>query len=58
MVQLQAKPYKDPFDNYLAQASRFCLLMFFLCCILFKYDSLTSSEELQLKMSMEQACIA
>ena len=36
MIQLQAKPYKHPTDDYLATASSFALLMTFVCCIIFK----------------------
>ena len=54
LIQLQAKPYKNPADDYLASASSFALLMLFTCSIIFKYDALTSSEDLQSKMSIEQ----
>ena len=37
-------------DDYLAAASSFSLLMFFFCSVIFKYASLTASEDLQLKM--------
>jgi len=54
MVQLQAQPYAKPFDNYVAQGSSFSMLMFFFCCVLYKYDSLTASDDLKRKMSSEQ----
>jgi len=54
MFQLQAQPYINLFDNYLAQGSSFSLLMFFFCCILYQYDSLTASDDLKLKMTEEQ----
>ena len=55
MVQLQASPYKNQSDDYLAVASSFSLLMVFFCSIIYKYASLTASEDLQAKMSMEQS---
>ena len=54
MVELQARPYRHKSDNYLALASSFSLLMFFICCMVFKYHSLTESEEIQRTMSREQ----
>jgi len=54
MVQLQAQPYKTKSDDYLAAASSFSLLMVFFCSVIFKYASLTASEDLQDKMSIEQ----
>ena len=54
MVQLQASPYKSQSDDYLATASSFSLLMVFFCCIIYKFASLTASEDLQSKMSLEQ----
>jgi hypothetical protein len=54
LIQLQAKPYKNPSDDLLASASSFALLMVFLCSIFYKYASLIDSEELQAKMSDEQ----
>jgi len=54
MVQLQASPYKNRSDDYLAVASSFSLLMVFFCSIIYKYASLTASEDLQAKMSLEQ----
>ena len=52
MVQLQARPYKNPSDNYLAVASSFSLLMVYFCSVIYKYANLTASEELQKKMSI------
>ena len=48
--QVQAGPYKQLADDYLAAASSFALLMLFTCSIIFKYDALTASEDLQAKM--------
>ena len=54
MIQLQARPYKHPTDDYLATASSFGLLMLFVCSIVFKYTTLTDTEDIQDKMSIEQ----
>ena len=54
MIQLQAKPYAHATDDYLATASSFGLLMLFVCSIIFKYTSLTDTEDIQDKMSTEQ----
>ena len=37
MMQLQAKPYKNQSDDYLASASSFALLMTFFCSVIYKY---------------------
>jgi len=54
MMQLKAQPYKNFTDDVLAQAASWCLLMLFFCCVIYKYDSLTASDDLQRKMSLEQ----
>ena len=54
MIQLQARPYKHATDDYLASASSFGLLMIFICSIIFKYTTLTDTEDIQDKMSTEQ----
>jgi len=54
MIQLQAKPYKNDSDDYLASSASFGLLMVFVCSIFFKYTSLTDTEAIQDKMSIEQ----
>jgi len=54
MVQLQADPYRNRSDNYLAVASSFGMLMVFFCSTIYKYDALIASEALQQKMSIEQ----
>ena len=41
-------------DDYLALASSFSLLVLFMCTILYKYDELTASTDVQDKMSLEQ----
>ena len=54
MIQLQAKPYKNNSDDYLASSASFGLLMVFVCSIVFKYTSLTDTQAIQEKMSIEQ----
>jgi hypothetical protein len=50
----ESRPYSDA----LAQAASWCLLMLFFCCIIYKYDALTASEDVQVKMSSEQVGVA
>ena len=54
LIQMQARPYKHATDDYLATASSFGLLMTFICSIIFKYTTLTDTEGIQDKMSIEQ----
>ena len=35
LVQLQAKPYKNASDDYLASSASFAMLMLFVCSVLF-----------------------
>jgi len=42
-VQLQAKPFKNSIDDFLALSCSFSLLMVFLCSIFYKMSSLTSA---------------
>lgn len=57
MIQLQAQPFRQRTDNYLALSSSFGLLMLFFCSILYKYAALTSHRQLQLHMSEEQRTV-
>ena len=54
MIQLQARPYVNRSDDYLATASSFCLLMVFFCSVIYKYAALTDTQDLREKMSTEQ----
>jgi hypothetical protein len=54
MVQLQACPYKNKMDDYLAKTASFALVMVYFCSVIYKFEMLTSSEDLQEKMSLEQ----
>jgi hypothetical protein len=47
-----------PCSDLLAQAASWCLLMLFFSCVIYKYDSLTASDDLQDKMSSEQVGFA
>ena len=50
----KAKPYKNATDDYLATVCSFAMLMIFICSTLYKYESLTTAEEISDKMSLEQ----
>ena len=54
LVQVQASPYSEIADDYLASASSFGLVAFFLCSIAFKVESLVGLEDIASKMSIEQ----
>ena len=53
-IQVQAKPYMEIHDDYLALACSFGLTVAFLCCIVYKIDTLTDLEEIRARMSIEQ----
>ena len=53
MIQLQAKPYKNISDDYLASASSFSMTMVFLCSIVYKYTVLTDTQDVQEKFKDE-----
>ena len=50
MIQLQTKPYLHESDDYFALASSFSMLVLFLCCMVYKYDALTSEASVIDKM--------
>ena len=52
--QVQAAPYNDMSDDYLAAVSSFSLLILFLCCIGFKYSALIELPGIWARMSGEQ----
>ena len=54
VVQLIAQPFKKGSDDLLGVSCSFALLMFFVCSVLYKIDALTSIDDLQAKMSLEQ----
>ena len=41
LVQLNAKPFKNPADDFLAASASFALLMLFFCSVIYKYIALT-----------------
>ena len=51
-MQVQASPYKVMANDFLASASSFCLVVFFLCATAFKYMVLSSLPDIQKKMSI------
>lgn len=53
LIQSQAHPYKNHFDNVLALGCSFSLSVLLLCCIFYKYLSLTELEDMQSRMSIE-----
>ena len=53
-IQVQAAPYIDMSDDFLAAASSFSLLIYFLCCIGFKYSALIELPGIWMRMSGEQ----
>ena len=53
-IQLQAMPYRNPLDNYVALAASFSLQLMLLCIIFYKYASLTELPDVQDRMSLEQ----
>ena len=42
LIQMEAGPYTETSDDYLANGCSFALLIFFLCCIIFNVRTLTS----------------
>jgi hypothetical protein len=53
-IQVQSKPYKEIHDDYIALTCSFLLTVAFLCCIVFKIDTLTDLTEIKARMSIEQ----
>ena len=54
MIQTQAAPYRSPLDNALALGCSFSLCILLICCVFYKWTSLTELEEFQARMSIEQ----
>lgn len=54
LLQMQAAPFEDDGDDYLANGSSFALLVFFLCCLVFKMGALTEVADVQRVLSFEQ----
>ena len=49
LIQMQVDPYLETSDDYLANGCSFSLLVYFLCCIMYKVGALT-----QVQSSFEQ----
>ena len=54
VLQLQAMPYRDTFDNYLALSCSLSLSVMLLCTIFYKYVSFTELPTIVERMSIEQ----
>jgi len=54
LFQVQASPYSEMADDYLASASNFGLVAVFLCSFAFKVETLVGLEDIASKMSIEQ----
>ena len=44
LLQMQAAPFHDTGDDYLANGASFSLVVFFICCLVFKAGSLAELE--------------
>lgn len=51
---MQASPYKDTADNFLANAASFSLAAVYLCSLMFKMAALTELDDILERMSPEQ----
>ena len=54
LAQVQATPYRDGSDDFLASSASFGLVAIFICATAFKYMELTELEDIQSKMREEQ----
>ena len=54
LFQVQASPYADISDSFLASVASFALVAVFLCATAFKYIALTDLGDIRAKMSREQ----
>jgi len=52
-VQMQAWPYRDTVDDYVANACSFALLAAFVCCLMFKVASLSELPDVMSSLSVE-----
>ena len=51
MIQVQARPFKNLADNFIALAASFFLLALFLCCMLLKLGTLTELRDVRERLS-------
>ena len=54
IIQMQARPFREPTDDYMALACGILLTGLFVVSIGFKYGALTQLTDLQERMSLEQ----
>ena len=54
VIQQQVQPYRTPYDNHLASMSSFSLVLLFVGCSVFKLNTLTELEMIQVGMSRGQ----
>jgi hypothetical protein len=54
LIQTACNPYLKPMEDHLANGCSFSLLVFFLCCIVFKLGTLTEQPNVQAVISHEQ----
>jgi len=54
LIQMQTGPYASMSDDFLANSCSFALLVFFLCCIVFKVGTLTELNAVRTVMADEQ----
>lgn len=54
LSQMQAGPYKDTADDFIANSASFSLAVVYLCSLMFKVATLTEMEEVLERISLEQ----
>ena len=54
VIQLQANPFKELTNGYMAVCVSACLTMALLCCLVFKFNNLTELPDIKSKMSFQQ----
>ena len=54
LLQLQASPYLELSDDFIANGCSFSLLLTFVCCLMFKVATLTELSKIRTQMSDEQ----
>ena len=54
LLCVQAAPYEELADSYLASVTSFSLVVLFVCCVAFKYQQLPSLPEISVRLSPEQ----
>ena len=54
VIQLQASPYRDESDGYMAVCVSSCITLCLMCCLVFKFDNLTGLSAIRQMMSYQQ----